>query len=189
VRPANEGQVIIERIDAAATTTGRKPVTEAADAGYDYGKVYGDLEERGIDPVIPAKAEPIRSAVPLCRCAGSAMMPSTTSALSARQNLMAWTSDRTRMLPTFKARDCSRCLLASVCLSKGRSNKAMVVSGDYTRRCSALADAVFAGQSRSDVSIGGTAGFPRAFTVRPKLGMASLELCAAASRISASNRS
>jgi Transposase DDE domain len=30
----NEGQVIIERIDAAAATTGRTPVTVTADAGY-----------------------------------------------------------------------------------------------------------------------------------------------------------
>src|SRR5262245_44908476 len=36
-------------------------------AGYAYGKVYGDLEQRGIDPVNPATAEPIRSAVPLRR--------------------------------------------------------------------------------------------------------------------------
>ena len=63
----NEGQVIIERIDAAAATTGRKPATVTADAGYAYGKVYGDLERRGIDPVIPAKAGPIRSTVPLRR--------------------------------------------------------------------------------------------------------------------------
>jgi hypothetical protein len=35
----NEGQVIVERVDAAATTTGRKPVTVTADAGYAYGKV------------------------------------------------------------------------------------------------------------------------------------------------------
>src|SRR3984893_2641942 len=63
----NEGQVGIERIDAAAATTGREVKTVTADAGYAYGKVYGDLERRGIDPVIPAKAEPIRSAVPLRR--------------------------------------------------------------------------------------------------------------------------
>jgi transposase len=57
----NEGQVVIERIDAAAATTGREVQTVTADAGYAYGKVYGELERRGIDPVIPAKAEPIRS--------------------------------------------------------------------------------------------------------------------------------
>jgi transposase len=125
----NEGQVIIERIDAAATTTGRKPVTVTADAGYAYGKVYGDLEERGIDPVIPAKAEPIRSAVPLRRFR-----------YDAKHDILR--CPRGKILRPgrpiehgrffySKARDCLRCSLASLCLSKGRSNKAVVVSDDY----------------------------------------------------------
>ena len=43
----NEGQVVIERIDAAPRPPARdKFVT--ADAGYAYGKVYGGLERRGI---------------------------------------------------------------------------------------------------------------------------------------------
>lgn len=48
----NEGQVIVERIDAAAVTTEAHIKKVTADAGYAYGKVYGDLERRGIDPVI-----------------------------------------------------------------------------------------------------------------------------------------
>jgi hypothetical protein len=35
--------------------------------GYSYAKVYGGLERRGIDPLIPAKAEPIKSRVPTRR--------------------------------------------------------------------------------------------------------------------------
>ena len=38
-----------------------------ADAGYAYAKVYAAFEKRGIDAVIPAKAEPIRSRVPMRR--------------------------------------------------------------------------------------------------------------------------
>jgi hypothetical protein len=63
----NEGQVIVERIDVAAATTGTPVKTIATDAGYAYGKMYDDLEQRGIDPVIPAKAEPICGLVPLRR--------------------------------------------------------------------------------------------------------------------------
>ena len=125
----NEGQVIIERIDATATTTGRSPVTVTADAGYAYGKVYGDLEQRGVDPVIPAKAEPIRSAVPLRRFR-----------YDAKHDILR--CPRGKILRPgrpiehgrffySKARECSRCSLASLCLSKGRSNKAVVVSDDY----------------------------------------------------------
>ena len=57
----NEGQVVLARIDAAAATTGQTITTATADAGYAYGKVYGGLERRGIDALIPAKAEPIKS--------------------------------------------------------------------------------------------------------------------------------
>ncbi len=63
----NEGQVILERIDALETTTGRKVKTATADAGYAYAKVFGGLERRYIGAVIPVKAEPIRSPVPLRR--------------------------------------------------------------------------------------------------------------------------
>ena len=65
----NEGQVILERIDAAAATTGAPISTVTADAGYAYAKVYGGLERRGVNAVIPTKAEPIRSAVPTRRFA------------------------------------------------------------------------------------------------------------------------
>ena len=54
-----------------STRSRRRPArrirTVTADAGYAYAKVYGGLERRGIEAVIPAKAEPIRSPVPLRR--------------------------------------------------------------------------------------------------------------------------
>jgi Transposase DDE domain/Transposase domain (DUF772) len=50
----NEGQVVIGRIDAAAIM-GRVVKTVTADAGYAYGKVYGDLERRGIDLCHPGQ--------------------------------------------------------------------------------------------------------------------------------------
>jgi len=43
-----------------------------ADAGYAYAKAYAAFEKRGIDAVIPAKAEPIRSRVPLRRLPAAA---------------------------------------------------------------------------------------------------------------------
>jgi hypothetical protein len=115
------------RCDAAAIT-GREVQTVTADAGYAYGKVYGDLERRGIDPVIPTKAEPIRSAVPsrrfrydahdLLRCPRGKILRPTRRVEHGRFFYS-------------KARDCSRCSLASLCLSKGRANKAVVVSDDH----------------------------------------------------------
>jgi transposase len=125
----NEGQVVIERIDATMATTGMPIATVTADAGYAYAKVYGELERRRIDPLIPSKAEPIRSAVPLRRFR-----------YDAKNDLVR--CPRGRILRPgrpiahgrffySRARDCARCPLATACLSKGRVNKAVVISDHY----------------------------------------------------------
>lgn len=59
--------MFVERIDAAERTTGLAVRTVTADAGYAYAKVFAAFENRGIDALIPAKAESIRSPVPLRR--------------------------------------------------------------------------------------------------------------------------
>lgn len=61
---ANEGDHTLPHVDAV---TGQEIKVVTADQGYAYGKVHGGLERRGVDPVIPAKKEPIRSKVPLRR--------------------------------------------------------------------------------------------------------------------------
>jgi transposase len=63
----NEGQAILERLDATAATTGTPIGAVTADAGYAYAKVFAGLEAREITGIIPTKAEPIRSKVPLRR--------------------------------------------------------------------------------------------------------------------------
>jgi IS5 family transposase len=125
----NEGQVIIDRIDAAANTTGTKVKTVTADAGYAYAKVFGALERRGIDAIIPAKAAPIRSPVPMRRFR-----------YDSRHDILKCPRGKT-LKPTrsikhgrffySRATDCKHCDLASLCLSKGRANKAVVVGDDY----------------------------------------------------------
>ena len=81
-----------------------------ADAGYAYGKVYGGLERRRIDPLIPAKREPIKSRVPLRRFR-----------YDARHDIVKCPRGKVlRPGPPFKhgrffysrARDCARCPLA-----------------------------------------------------------------------------
>jgi IS5 family transposase len=125
----NEGQVVIERIDAAVETTGVPIKAATGDAGYAYAKVFGGLERRGIDAVIPTKSEPIRSPVPLRRFR-----------YDAKHDILK--CPRGKVLRPFRpvkhgrffysrAVDCKRCGLASLCLSKGRLNKAVVVGDDY----------------------------------------------------------
>jgi transposase len=125
----NEGQIVESRIDATMGTTGVPITIATADAGYAYAKVYGALERRGIEAVIPPKAEPIRSPVPLRRFR-----------YDAKNDIVKCPRGKT-LLPQrpvkhgrffyAKARDCGRCDLAALCLSKGRVNKAIVIGHDY----------------------------------------------------------
>jgi Transposase DDE domain len=164
----NEGQVVVERIDATMATTGLPITTVTADAGYAYAKVYGALERRGIDALIPTKAEPIRSAVPLRRfrydakndvvkCPrGKILRP----ALPIKHGRFFYS----------RAKDCARCPLAKACLSRGRLNKAVMISDHYP--------ALLRARRRrerwsADVSTSATAGGPKVSTVRPRPGTGS----------------
>ena len=125
----NEGQVILERLDATAATTGRAIVTATADAGYAYAKVYGGLERRGIDPLIPTKAEPIRSVVPLRRFRFD---PQADLVKCPRGKILR--PGKVQKHGRFfvaRTRDCRSCSLAKLCLSRGRSARAVMISADY----------------------------------------------------------
>jgi len=126
---ANEGDHILARVDAVAGMTGAAVETVTADQGYAYGKVYGGLEERGIDPVIPAKKEPIRSRVPLRRFRYDARH----DILKCPKGRVLRPQRRVEHGRYFysKATDCRGCPIRSDCLSKGRVNKAVVVSDNH----------------------------------------------------------
>ena len=125
----NEGEQLLARLDAVEETTGVEVATVTADAGYAYAKIFGGLERRGIAGIIPTKAEPIRSPVPLRRFR-----------YDSRHDILKCPRGKT-LLPGkpvkhgrffySKARDCRRCDLARLCLSKGRMNKAVVIGDDY----------------------------------------------------------
>lgn len=126
----NEGQEILNRLDAVADTTGATIKVATADAGYAYAKVFGGLERRGITAVIPTKAEPIRSKVPLRRFRydarhdhvkyprGQILQPNRTKIQYGR-------------FFASKAVDCAGCDLAAICLSPSRVTKAVVIVHDY----------------------------------------------------------
>ena len=125
----NEGQIIVERIDATMAATGLSVSTVTADAGYAYAKVFGAFEHRGIAALIPAKAEPVRSPVPLRRFSYDAkhdiMKCLRGKILRPKRPLKYGRFFYSR------ARDCAGCDLASICLSKGRVNKVVVVGDNY----------------------------------------------------------
>src|SRR4051812_990685 len=117
----NEGQIIVERIDAAERTTGLAVRTVTADAGYAYAKVFAAFEHRGIDALIPAKAEPIPSPVPLRRFRYDAKH----DFLKCLRGKVLRPKRPLKYGRFFYSRagDCAGCDLASLCLSKGRANK------------------------------------------------------------------
>jgi len=153
----NEGELIEAQVDAVQEITDSTISTVTADAGYSYAKVYGGLERRGIDPLIPAKREPIKSRVPLRRFR-----------YDARHGRFFYS----------RARDCAHCTLKGDCLSKGRVNKAVVIGADYP---ALLGAGAHAGARMIGGSTNAIAGGRRASMARPRPGMGWAEPSAAAS--------
>lgn len=125
----NEGERIEAQVDEVTATTGAAIDTVTADAGYAYAKVYGGLERRGIDALIPTKAEPVKSRVPMRRFRYDAKHD-ILKCPRGRVLRPGRPLDYGRFFYS-KAKDCKRCPLKDDCLSKGRVNKAVVVGHDY----------------------------------------------------------
>ena len=126
----NEGQAIIDRLDAVAAITGTAIGTVTADAGYAYAKVFAGLEARAITPVIPTKAEPIRSKVPLRRFRYDAQHDLVKCPRGKVLRPNKAKIDHGRFFAS-KARDCRGCDLAALCLSPSRVTKSLVIVHDY----------------------------------------------------------
>jgi len=125
----NEGDWLDPQIEAISKTTGVKVTTVTADMGYAYAKVFGAMERRNIDAVIPTKKEPSRSAFPLRRFKYDARH----DILKCPRGRILWPGRTIKYgrFFTSKARDCSRCPLNTQCLSPGRKTKAVVIVHDY----------------------------------------------------------
>src|SRR5207342_427388 len=125
----NEGEIIEAQMDEVSRTTGVRLKAVTADAGYAYAKVYAAFERRDINAIIPAKAEPIRSRVPMRRF----RYDSKHDILKCPQGRILRPTRPLKYGRFFysKAKECARCPLKSDCLSKGRANKAVVVGDDY----------------------------------------------------------
>lgn len=125
----NEGNELIATVERIEATIGTHIDIVTADAGYAYAKVYGQLERRGTTAVIPPKREPIRSPVPMRRFRYDAKNDILRCPRGRR--LRAGRRVKHGRFFTSRAKDCRRCDLARLCLSGGRSNKAVVLGDDY----------------------------------------------------------
>jgi hypothetical protein len=125
----NEGQVIVDRLDIVADVTGATIKTATADVGYAYAKVFAGMEQRAIQALIPAKAEPIRSPVPMRRFRYDAMHD--VLKCPRGKILKPGRAIKHGRFFTSRAADCRHCDMARLCLSKGRVNKSVVLGDDY----------------------------------------------------------
>ena len=127
---ANEGDHILDRLDAAAATLGGPIGVATADAGYAHAKVFGGLESREIDAIVPTRAEPIRSKVPLRRFKFDAHHDLVKC---PRGKILRPKNAKIRHGRFFvtRVRDCAGCDLASLCLSPSRKTRAVVIVHDY----------------------------------------------------------
>ncbi len=125
----NEREMMEPQLDAVCELTGRAPGVVTADSGYAYSKVYGALERRGVDAVIPAKKEPSQSRVPLqlfryderhkvVKCPGG-------------QTLRPRKETEWGRYYVSRTRDCAGCALRADCLSKSRTSRTVLVPHEY----------------------------------------------------------
>ena len=128
----SERETIKAQVDEVRAITGRKIETVTADAGYAYARVYGGLERRGIDPVIPVRRDPSRSRVPLRRFrydARNDILKCPRGKILRLLRLLRITG-RGRFFSS-RTSDCTRCPLKGDCLPKTRINKEVVIPHDY----------------------------------------------------------
>lgn len=156
----NEGGELVPAIERVEAVTGTAVAIASADAGYVDAKVYGALERRGTTAVIPPKAEPIRSPVPMRRFR-----------YDARHDCLACPRGKT-LKPgrrvthgrsfTARAKDCRRCDSADT--RHARSATVRSSADFYTTR----------------LSVPATAGASRACTAKRRPATAWRARCAAA---------
>jgi IS5 family transposase len=126
----NEGNLLEQHLVNISRLTGRPASIVTADAGYAYGKVYAALETRGVDAIIPAKAEP----------APTGVIPLRRFKYDAKHQLVRCPTGKilTRSSKTwhgwyYKARtqDCRACDLRTQCLSPTVGRRAVVISDGH----------------------------------------------------------
>lgn len=124
----NAGGRMPARLDAAATRTGAPIARGTADAGHACGRIFGRPEDRSIAAVIPMRAGPIRSPVPLRRFrhdAGHDIVKRPRG--KVRRPGTPVTHGR---LFHARSRDRGRCDLTALCSAGGRMTRSVVI-GDH----------------------------------------------------------
>lgn len=126
----NESSVFLDQVEDVQTNLNRTPTCMTADAGYAYAKIYRGLEERGIVPVIPAKAElPPGPRIPMARFKYDAKHQLVRCPRG--QKLRRSTRDQDRWYYRTGLHQCRECPLKQQCLSPKVDRRTIVISDGY----------------------------------------------------------
>jgi len=126
----NESSVVLEQAQDVQANLNRTPKSMTADAGYAYAKIYRGLEELGIDPVIPAKAElPPGPRIPMVRFKYDAKHQVVRCPRG--QKLHRSTRDQDRWYYRSGFHQCRECPLRQRCLSPKVDRRTIVISDGY----------------------------------------------------------
>jgi transposase len=126
----NESSVVLEQIREVQLATGKIPARVTADAGYAYAKIYRGLEEIGIDPVIPPKAElPPGPRLPMIKFKYDAKHQIVRC--PSGRTLRRSTRDQDRWYYRSATHQCRDCPIRQQCLSPKVERRTIVVSDGY----------------------------------------------------------
>ena len=126
----NESSVVLEQVHDVQVNLNKTPICITADAGYAYAKIYRGLEELGIDPVIPAKAElPPGPRIPMVRFKYDPKHQIVKCPQG--QKLRRSTRDQDRWYYRTSHHQCRECPLKQRCLSPKVDRRTIVISDGY----------------------------------------------------------
>lgn len=126
----NESSVVLEQVDDVQANPNKMPTHVTADAGYAYAKIYRGLEELGIDPVIPAKAElPPGPRIPIVRFKYDAKHQLVRCPRG--EKLRRSTRDQDRWYYRTGFHQSRECPLRKQCLSPKVDRRTIVISDGY----------------------------------------------------------
>jgi len=126
----NEGEVLPEQIERVESNTGKKVQVATADAGYAYGKIYGTLETRQIEAVIPPKqVQRSKQVIPLERFKydGKHQIVRCPRGRTLRRSCQTKHGWYYRS----STNDCRDCPLRKRCLSPKVDRRTIVISDHY----------------------------------------------------------
>jgi len=126
----NEGTRLIGQVERVESNTGVKVVKVTADAAYATSANYGELEEMGIDPVIPPQPERKKGKkIPARRFKYDAKHDHVVC-LEGRKLKRSGAIDEGWTYRA-KAHDCRKCRLRERCVQAGRSSRSIYIPDGF----------------------------------------------------------